>query len=43
MINSSIETDVNTFALKLELFENVKESLIKKISLLIEKMKNVIY
>ena len=43
IINLSIETDVNTFALKLELFENVKKSLIEKISLLIEKMKNVIY
>ena len=43
MINSSIEINVNVFALKLkfkfELFENVKELLIEKIKLLIEKMK----
>ena len=34
MINSSIEIDVNMFALKLEfesLFENVKKSLIEKV------------
>ena len=43
MINSSIEINVNMFALKLklkfELFENVKKLLINKIKLLIKKMK----
>ena len=43
MINSSIEINVNMFALKLKfkfkLFENVKKLLIEKIKLLIEKMK----
>ena len=43
MINSSIEIDVNMFALKLkfklELFENVEKLLIDEIKLLIEKMK----
>ena len=46
MINSSIKINVNMFALKLEfklLFENVEKSLIEKIQLLIEKVKNVIY
>ena len=46
MINSSIEINVNMFALKLEfkfeLFENVEKSLIEKV-LLIEKIKNVMY
>ena len=43
MINSSIEIDVNMFALKLKfkfkLFENVEKLLIDEIKLLIEKMK----
>ena len=43
IINSSIEINVNVFALKLkfklELFENVEKLLIEKIKLLIEKMK----
>ena len=43
IINSSIEINVNMFALKLkfkfELFKNVKKLLINEIKLLIEKMK----
>ena len=43
MINSSIEINVNMFALKLKfkfkLFKNVKKLLIDEIKLLIEKIK----
>ena len=43
MINSSIEINVNMFALKLKLkfklFENVEKLLINEIKLFIEKMK----